>query len=78
MIEDLLKAVRKAVLFAALPAAGLVLAAAYLSGKPHVRTKDSDERIYRLGKKSNHKAVYITNISPADFVLNAVKRCFKG
>jgi len=83
MIGKVLKAAGRAAVFGRLCTAGtlLVLSAAAVevfAKRARIRSGKLVGDVYVIGKKSNPKAVCITNMSPVKSAINVIKRHFNG
>lgn len=75
MIKDLLRTARAILLPQLLIGGFIMLVAAALSAvQARVRTADAEENIYILGKKSDPKAVCVTNQTPVSFAKSVILR----
>lgn len=75
MIKDLLRTARTILLPQLLIGGFVMLAAAAFSAvQTRVRTEDAEENIYILGKRSDPKAVCVTNQTPVSFAKSVILR----
>ncbi len=81
MLKKVLKAAGRAAVFGRLCTAGTLLvlfaaAAELFAKRVRIRSGKFGGDVYVIGKKSNPKAVCVTNMSPVKYAINVIKRNF--
>ena len=81
MIEEIIRAAKRAAAFFGVCSAGILLSAAAveaLAGRARIRSEKFNGNVYTIGKNANSKVVYVTNQPPGKFAINVIKRIFNG
>lgn len=81
MLEKIFSAAGKAAAFICVGIAAVTLPAAAAElfvKRGRVQSKKFSGDLYIFGRKTNPKTVFITNVTPANFAKNVIKRYFNG